>query len=75
MTIFIWLVSLWAAISFIIAVITFFQNDHKFGKHNYRISGLVGAFYFFSPVLLPALRFHDWLTERKERRNVTHGNN
>lgn len=64
-TILIGLISLWAAVSFIIAVITYFQNNHKFGQYNFRIAGVVGFFYFISPILIPALRFDDWLTARK----------
>lgn len=74
MTIFIWLVSLWAAISFIIAVISFFQDDHKVVKYNYQVAGCVGIAYFFIPILVPLLRFDDWLTARKEKRDVTNGN-
>lgn len=72
-TIFIGLISLWAAVCFIIAVIAFFQDDHKFGQYNWRISGVVGIFYFLSPILMPALRINDWLIERKENCNSTNG--
>lgn len=66
-TIFIGLISLWAAVCFIIAVIAFFQDDHKFGQYNFRIAGVVGFFNFISPVLIPALRFSDWVNERKSK--------
>lgn len=73
LSIFIALVSLWAAVCFIIAVIAFFQDDNKFGKYNWRVASSVGIFNFLSPILIPAFRFDDWLTARKENRNLTKG--
>jgi hypothetical protein len=52
---FLLLLGLWILFCVYIGVRVYFERDHKFGTHNYRISIIAGTFYFLSPVLLPLI--------------------
>jgi len=58
MSILISLVALWAALSFIIAVIAFFEKgDNKFRQYDLKTSIAIGCYFFIMPVFIPYVRW------------------
>lgn len=67
MIILIWLISLWAALSFIIAAFFFFGNDDpKIGRYNWKFALNMGVLAFTSPIWIIEAK----LSSLKDKRNL-----
>ena len=59
-TILIWFISLWTALSLLIAILAFFsKGDSKFRQYDIKTSLAIGAYFFISPVFIPYVRYQD----------------
>lgn len=68
MTILISIIALWAALSFIIAVIAFFEKgDNKFRQYDLKTSIAIGCYFFIAPVFIPYVRWKDKKINKKNK--------
>lgn len=72
MTILIGIISFWAAICFIIAVIAYFdKGDNKFRQYDLKTSLVIGGYFFIAPIFIPYVRWQE--RKYKNRQNKIKG--